>query len=51
MGLFQAEEAKVCCPKVQDCDLPFCHAPLSQDPELHHLLVTAAEAAFDFQTQ
>ena len=41
------EMAKVCSPEIQACDLPFCFVPSSQDPKLHHLMVTAAKAAPD----
>jgi len=47
MGVFQAdEEAKVVSPEVQGCNLAFCLAPSSQDPEFPYLTVTEAEAAF-----
>ena len=41
------EEATVCSPEVQGCDLTFCPAPSSQDPELHHLTVTITKVPFD----
>ena len=52
MGLFQAhpsslEEAKVCFPEVQGRDPAFCSAPSSQNPKLHHLMVTAAKDTFN----
>ncbi|KAK4806912.1 hypothetical protein QYF61_012645 [Mycteria americana] len=41
------EEAKVCSPEVQGCELAFHPPPCPQDPELHHLMVPAAKVAFD----
>ena len=46
--LFWAEDAKVFCPGVQDCELAFHLPSCPQDPEVQHLIVTAAQAAFDF---
>ncbi|KAK4830254.1 hypothetical protein QYF61_009321 [Mycteria americana] len=52
MGLFQAdssifEEAKVCSPESQGCDLAFHPPSCPQGPELHCLMVTATKAAFN----
>ncbi|KAK4828649.1 hypothetical protein QYF61_000297 [Mycteria americana] len=41
------EEDKVCSPEVLGCELAFHAPPCPQEPELHHLMVTAAKAAFD----
>lgn len=35
------EVAKICSPEIQGCDLVFCLAAFSQDPELYHLLTAA----------
>ena len=39
------EQVKVCSPDVQNCDSTVRSFPFSQDPEFHHLMVTAAKAA------
>lgn len=41
------ELARVCPPEAQGCDPPVCLVLFSQDPELHHLIVTASKAAPD----
>lgn len=40
------EEAEVCSPKAQGCNLAFCSLSSFQDPEFHCLMGTAAKAAF-----
>jgi len=40
------EEAKVCSPEVQACELAFGPAPSSQNPELSYLMLPAARTAF-----
>lgn len=44
---FQAhpEQAQVCSPEGQGCDPAFCLVPSFEDPDLHHLIFTAAKAA------
>ena len=42
------EYAKVSSLEIQGCDAAFCLVPLSQDPELRHLVVTAVKAAPSF---
>lgn len=44
------EEATVCSPEVQHCDLAFRPPPCSQDPELSHLMINAAKAAFNLSS-
>jgi len=41
------EEAKVCSSEVQGCNHAFWPALSCKDPELHHLVVAAANVAFD----
>lgn len=43
-----SEEDGLYSPESQGCGPAFCSAPSSQDPEAHHLMVTAAKAASDF---
>ncbi|PKU43982.1 hypothetical protein llap_5701 [Limosa lapponica baueri] len=46
MALFQVD-AKLCSPEVQGNELALHPSPRPQNSELHHLMVTAAKAAFD----
>lgn len=41
------ELPKICSHEVHGCDIAFSSALSSQDPELYHLMVIAAQAAFD----
>lgn len=39
------EKAKICSAGFQGCDPALCPISILQDPEIHHLIITAAKAA------
>lgn len=42
------ESGPVCSPEIQGCNPAFCLVPSSQDPEHHHLMVSAPKACTFF---